>query len=102
MIQVPPRRRDARHVYHMYMVLAEKRDELLKFLQGRGIEAKVHYPVPNHLQPAALSQKIPFGRTDLSRTEAQCRLLITFPVHQHLCPEQIDFVISSVREFYRG
>lgn len=102
LITVPPRRADARHVYHMYMVLAEKRDDLLKFLQGRGIEAKIHYPVPMHLQPATLEQDIPFGRTDLSRTEAQCRSLITFPVHQHLSPDQIEFVISSVREFYLG
>ena len=85
----------------MYMVLAEKRDELLRYLIDRGIEAKVHYPIPMHLQQASLDQNPPFGRTDLSRTEAQCRSLITLPVHQHLSDQQIDYVIDRVRRFYR-
>jgi len=102
LITVPPRRQNARHVYHMYMVLAENRDELLKFLQGRKIEAKVHYPIPVHLQKASLDQDIPFGHTDLSRTETQVKSLITFPVHQHLSTEQIDYVIREVRRFYLG
>ncbi|MFH1037501.1 MAG: DegT/DnrJ/EryC1/StrS family aminotransferase [PVC group bacterium] len=101
-ITVPPRRAGARHVFHMYMVLAERRDGLLKHLIAAGVEAKVHYPIPNHLQKASLDQDPPFGRTDLSRTEAQCRSLITLPVHQHLSKEQIGYVISAVRDFYRN
>ncbi len=100
-ITVPPRRAGGRHVYHIYMVLAADRDRLLKHLIKAGIEAKVHYPIPNHLQKASLDQDPPFGRTDLSRTEAQCRSLITLPVHQHLSDEQIDHVIDCVRRFYR-
>ena len=83
-ITLPPRRPEARHVYHMYMVRVEGRDKLLDYLIDREIEAKVHYPIPMHLQQASLDQDPPFGRTDLSRTEAQCRSLITLPVHQHL------------------
>ncbi len=100
-ITVPPRREGARHVYHMYMVLAKNRDELLAYLIDRGVEAKVHYPIPMHLQKATLDQEPPFGRTGLSRTEAQCRSLITLPVHQHLSEEQLDYVIGCVRTFYR-
>ncbi len=99
-ITVPPRRPDARHVYHMYMVLAERRDELLDYLQAKEIEARIHYPIPMHLQPATIAQEVPFGKTDLSRTEAQCRSLITLPVHQHLSDEQIDYVIDCVKKFY--
>ncbi len=101
-ITVPPRRPGARHVYHMYMVLAEKRDELLQYLTDRGIEAKVHYPIPMHLQEATLAQNPPFGKTDLTRTEAQCKSLITLPVHQHLSTEQLNYVIGMVRGFYCG
>ena len=99
-IKVPPRHPAARHVYHMYMVLAEDRDELLSYLIDRDIEAKIHYPIPMHLQQATLDQEPPFGRSGLSRTEAQCRSLITLPVHQHLTNEQIDYVISIVQTFY--
>jgi dTDP-4-amino-4,6-dideoxygalactose transaminase len=99
-ITLPPRRPGTRHVYHMYMFLARRRDELFKRLTDRLIEAKVHYPIPNHLQKASLDQRPPFGRTSLARTEAQCKSLITLPVHQHLSREQIDYVISAVRDFY--
>lgn len=101
-ITVPPRREGGRHVYHMYMVLAADRDRLLAHLIEAGIEAKVHYPIPNHLQKASLEQDPPFGRTGLSKTEAQCRSLISLPVHQHLSDEQINHVIEAVGEFYLG
>jgi len=101
-ITVPPRRKGGRHVYHMYMVLAADRDRLLKHLTDAGIEAKVHYPIPNHLQKASLIQDPPFGQTDLSRTESQCRSLISLPVHQHLSGEQIDFVIECMKKYYLG
>jgi dTDP-4-amino-4,6-dideoxygalactose transaminase len=99
-IILPPRRDEARHVYHMYMFLAKERDELLQYLIDRGIEAKIHYPIPMHLQEATLAVEPPFGRTDLSRTEAQCRALITLPVHQHLSDDQLDYVIECVQSFY--
>ncbi len=99
-ITVPPRRPAARHVYHMYMVLADHRDELLEYLIDREIEAKIHYPIPMHLQQAVLEQDQPFGRTDLSQTETQCGSLISLPVHQHLSGNQLDYVIECVQSYY--
>ncbi|OHD69434.1 MAG: hypothetical protein A2W19_05340 [Spirochaetes bacterium RBG_16_49_21] len=99
-ITLPPRRTGERHVYHMYMFLAEHRDTLLNYLIHREIEAKIHYPIPMHLQQASLEQTVPFGKTDLSRTEEQCKQIITLPVHQHLSKEQINYVITSIKEFY--
>ena len=51
-VTIPPRRTDYRIVYHLYIVFAEQRDELLKYCLEHGIEAKVHYPVPIYRQPA--------------------------------------------------
>lgn len=99
-ITIPERKKHERHVYHMYMILVENRDELLQYLIENSIEAKIHYPVPMHLQPATLNQKNPFGKADLSVTEKQCRQLITLPVHQHLKEEEITYVIDKVKEFY--
>jgi len=100
-ITLPPRRKKERHVYHMYMFLAEHRDLLLKYLIDSGIEAKVHYPIPMHLQKATLNQAPAFGKCDLSKTEEQCRKLITLPVHQHLTAEQIEYTIERIRHFFR-
>ncbi|HNR86853.1 MAG TPA: DegT/DnrJ/EryC1/StrS family aminotransferase [Spirochaetota bacterium] len=99
-ITLPPRRGNERHVYHMYMFLAEHRDRLLQYLIDRGIEAKVHYPIPMHLQKATLDQKTPYPHSDLSITEHQCKALITLPVHQHLSASHTGHVIDCIRKFY--
>jgi dTDP-4-amino-4,6-dideoxygalactose transaminase len=52
-IKLPERRADIREVFHLYSVLCEDRDGLQRFLLGKGIDAKIHYPTPMHLQPAA-------------------------------------------------
>ena len=49
-ITIPPRLTNYRIVYHLYIVFAENRDQLLKFCLKKGIEAKIHYPKPMYLQ----------------------------------------------------
>lgn len=100
-ITIPPRRNGVRHVYHMYMIQVKHRDKLLEYLIAKEIEAKVHYPIPIHLQRASLNQKKSFQMTDLSKTEEQCKSLITLPVHQHLSDEQIHYVIDCISDFYK-
>ena len=51
-ITIPPRPVDYRIVYHLYIVFAEHRNELLEYCLDKGIEAKIHYLVPIYRQPA--------------------------------------------------
>jgi dTDP-4-amino-4,6-dideoxygalactose transaminase len=97
-VTVPPRRPNVRQVFSTYVVRARDRDGLLAHLLKAGIEAKVHYPVPLHLQPAAAC--LSYRKGDFPVCEEHCRTIITLPVHQHLTPEEIDYVIERVREFY--
>lgn len=99
-ISLPPRDPRETHVYHLYQFHAKDRDRLLKFLQDRGIEAKVHYPTPLHLQPA--SRPLGYKKGDFPMAEADAAATITLPVHQHLTPEEIQFMIASIQEFYGG
>ena len=99
-IRIPPRRADMRMVYHLYIVFAEDRDGLLKYCLERGIEAKVHYPIPLYLQDCVkfLGHKPgDFPVTDRHTTE-----IITFPTDQHLSREEQDYVIETVRSYYAG
>lgn len=97
-IEVPPRQGSHKHVVHLYIVTASRRDELLQFLKGQGIDAKVHYPIPQHLQPAAEVWGHKVG--DFPMAEHLARNTITLPCHQYLSEEQIDYTISKVAEFY--
>jgi aminotransferase EvaB len=97
---IPPRRPNVKQVFHTYVIRAKDRDALLAYLFEHGIEAKVHYPVPVHLQQAAAY--LGYKPGDFPACEEHCRTIITLPVHQHLTPEEMDYVIEHVREFYAG
>ena len=85
-------------VYHLYIIFAERRDQLLKHCLKNGIEAKVHYPIPMYLQNSLKFLKHKKG--DFPITDAHCKKIITFPCDQHLEKRKIDFIIKTVKNFY--
>ena len=97
-IKIPPRLKNYKIVYHLYVVLAEKRDDLLKYCLEKGIEAKVHYPVPIYNQPALAHLGHRTG--DFPVADGHTKKIITFPCDQHLSKVQMDYVIQTVRNFY--
>ena len=99
-IKIPTRPSDYKIVYHLYMVLAERRDELLRHCIANGIEAKIHYPVPIYLQPALLH--LGHKQGDYPVADEQAKSTITFPCDQHLTRQEIDYVIQTVTNFYQS
>ena len=99
-IKIPTRPSDYKIVYHLYMVLAERRDELLRHCIANGIEAKIHYPVPIYLQPALLH--LGHKQGDYPVANEQAKSTITFPCDQHLTRQEIDYVIQTVTNFYQS
>ena len=97
-VRVPARRAGVKHVYHLYMLRVKRRDELLAFLNSNGVEAKVHYPIPMHLQPA--SKSLGYKAGDFPVSERDAASIITLPAHQHLTAAEIQFTIEQVRAFY--
>jgi dTDP-4-amino-4,6-dideoxygalactose transaminase len=98
-ITLPPRKSNVKQVYHTYVILAKERNKLGTYLAEKGIETKVHYPIPLHLQPA--SKYLGHQEGDFPVCEAQAKSILTLPVHQHLADDQVAYVIDSIRKFYR-
>ena len=98
-IRPPSRPAGYREVYQLYLVTAVRRNELLAFLISRGIEAKVHYPIPIHLQNAA--RGLGYKRGDFPVCERQSDEIITLPAHQHVTEEEIAYTIAKIRDFYQ-
>lgn len=96
-IRIPHRPKDMRIVYHLYIVFAERRDELLKFCHANRIEAKIHYPIPIYRQPAL--SKIS-GNLKFPVTDSQAESIISFPCDQHLSLQEINEIIDVVNAFY--
>jgi aminotransferase EvaB len=99
-IYIPKRRPNVRHVFHLYVLLVKRRDELLTFLRQQGIDARIHYPVPVHLQKAAAHLGYKPGEFPVA--EEHARTAITLPGHQHLADGEVGYVIDKVRAFYHG
>lgn len=97
-IRPPQRRAGVKHVYHLYVVRANRRDELLAFLVANGVEVKIHYPRPVHLQRAAAY--LGYKQGDFPVSEADSQQIITLPAHQHLTDAEMKYIVEKVRAFY--
>jgi dTDP-4-amino-4,6-dideoxygalactose transaminase len=97
-IQIPPRPENYKIVYHLYIIFAEKRDQLLKYCLKKGIEAKVHYPKPMYLQNSQKDLKHKKG--DFPITDLHTKKIITFPCDQHLSKKELNYIVSTVKKFY--
>jgi dTDP-3-amino-2,3,6-trideoxy-4-keto-D-glucose/dTDP-3-amino-3,4,6-trideoxy-alpha-D-glucose/dTDP-2,6-dideoxy-D-kanosamine transaminase len=97
-IGVPTRRDAVKHVFHLYVVRAQRRDELLAYLNEKGVEAKIHYPIPMHLQEA--SAYLGYKKGDFPVSERDSESIITLPAHQHLTDDEVAYAIDAVRSFY--
>lgn len=99
-VQLPPRPRDYREVYQLYIASFQQREALLRHLTAREIEARVHYPIPLHLQTAAAG--LGYKRGDFPVCERQANEIVTLPAHQHITAEQIDYMLEEIHKFYRS
>jgi dTDP-4-amino-4,6-dideoxygalactose transaminase len=99
-IQIPERWNHNLETFSLYMILVADRDNLIKYLIQNGVEAKIHYPIPLHLQPAA--QKLGLNKRSLPVAEKQAGNLLTIPIHQYLNSNQLDYVSHLIHAFYQG
>lgn len=98
-VRIPVRDPRNPETVSLYMVLARDRDRVLAGLVEQEIEAKVHYPIPLHLQRPGLAMG--YARGALPQAEAQADALITLPAHEYLTDAQVDFMCTSVRNLVR-
>lgn len=86
----------AEHVYHIYAIRVEARDEIMRLLEEAGIGCAVHYPVPVHLQPAYASLGYEPGSFPVS--ERVAAEFVSLPMFPELTSVQIDEVARCVRQ----
>jgi dTDP-4-amino-4,6-dideoxygalactose transaminase len=97
-LRLPVERADCRHVYHLYVVRTDRRDELRAHLADDGIDTGIHYPYPVHVQAGlAEGARIP---EPLTITEAIARDILTLPLFPSLSHDQQARVIASIRSYF--
>jgi dTDP-4-amino-4,6-dideoxygalactose transaminase len=96
-VQPPKEMAHARHVYHVYAVRSQERDALQAFLQARGIQTGIHYPIPAHLQKAFTD--LGYRKGDFPNSEAAAVEVLSLPLYPELSRQAIEQVAEAIRSF---
>tara|TARA_Y100000590_G_scaffold439646_1_gene563930 strand:- start:1143 stop:2303 length:1161 start_codon:yes stop_codon:yes gene_type:complete len=88
-----------KEVFHLYHINVEKRDQLKKYLTKNNIDAKIHYPKPIHLQPAAKFLK--YKKGDFPNAERMAKTTLSLPVHEFITEKHILYMVNLINNFYR-
>lgn len=84
------------HVYHLYVIRTESRDELKTYLEKAGIETHIHYPVPVYLQKAYSE----LGRdSDCPVTEEYSNKILSLPLYPEIKREEIASICEAINKF---
>lgn len=97
---VPDEGPDEYCVYQTYMIQVPKRDQLLAYLETKGIEAKIHYPVPIHMQKA--SEYLGYNEESFPETMRAAAAIMSLPLYPGLTEDQQETVIKEIKSFYAG
>lgn len=97
-IVTPKRRENTMHSYHLYVIRAEKRDELVRHLKSCNIETAIHYPtaLPNLKAYAYLGH----GPDDFPVATAYQSQILSLPIYPELSRSQIEYVGDCIKSFY--
>jgi len=86
------------HIFHQFVIQADRRDQLQAHLKEQGIGTAVYYPVPLHLQPCFAYLGMKQGALPVS--EAASSKVLALPVYPEMTEAQKAFVVKSIRGFY--
>ncbi|MDF1498745.1 MAG: DegT/DnrJ/EryC1/StrS family aminotransferase [Patescibacteria group bacterium] len=83
-------------VYQNYVIRAERRNELVKYLNKRGVEVLISWDTPNYKQPVMCPNKI-----FLCETEKICKEVISLPMYPELNNTEVTYVANCIIDFYK-
>lgn len=96
-IRLPKIREGATQTWHQFVVRLERRDELIEYLNTKGIGTVIHYPIPPHLSEAYRYLDLREG--SLPITEKYAKTVLSLPLYIGMTEEEQDFVIHAVNDF---
>lgn len=88
---------NVKHVYHMYVLQSEKREELVSYLKENGIATGIYYPVPLHLQKAYTSLGYKVG--DMPNSEYLSHRTFAIPMFAELTDEEKSYITETIKKF---
>lgn len=99
-IQLPYTHPKATHVYHIFPILTQYRNELQAYLLKEGIGTLIHYPIPPHLQLAY--KELGYKKGDFPIAEWIANSSLSLPLYPGLSINDVNFVCRKIKSFYKG
>jgi len=97
-LKIPNIDKNASHVFHLYVILAEDRDQLKNYLTENGIGTAIHYP--NILPLLDCYKHLNYSESDFSVGYINSRKILSLPMFPELSNDEIKFVCEKIKEFY--
>ncbi len=98
-IELPKIRSGAEHVYYLFVIKADKRDQLQKYLQREGVQTLIHYPVPIHKQDCYKNE---CRNLYLKNTQGWAKTILSLPIHPFLTLKEVEMVCLKIKLFYKS
>jgi len=99
-LKTPFQAKYSTHIYHQYVLrLGHPSVKLMEHLRDKGIDARVYYPVPLHLQECF--KYLGYKKGDFPESEKASEETLAIPVYPDLTKQEMDQIISSIKEFLR-
>lgn len=93
-IKTPEIDTTGRHVYHIYCIKCENRNELSEYLRNNGIENGIHYPVP--IEKMEIYEHL---KSNNKKTREYSDQILSLPMHPFISKEQAEYVCTVINKF---
>jgi dTDP-4-amino-4,6-dideoxygalactose transaminase len=97
-VRCPLLRPNTEHTFHLYVILADRREELMSYLSSKGIETFIHYPTPLPALPAY--QYLNHSPADFPIATLLQKKILSLPMYPELEENQIRYVADCISSFY--
>ncbi len=99
-IEIPYRVANSTHIFHQYTLkIKQKRDELQEFLKSKNIPSMIYYPVPLHQQKVFKDDG--FNNKSFPQSDNLAKTVLSLPMHTELNSEQLEFITSTILDFFK-
>jgi len=87
------------HIYNQYVIRVQKRNELQEFLKSKGVPTAIYYPLSLHLQECF--SDLGYTKGDFPVSEKASEEVLALPIFSELNKDQLEYVVSTIEDFYR-
>ena len=96
-VQLPKIAKGATHVWHLFVVQVEEREDFRRFLKEKGVSTDVHYPTPPYLSEAYA--RLGYKEGSFPITELFSKTVVSLPIFNGMTQEEIEYVVEVVNQY---